>query len=213
MTVMHQLHCRRGNPIESWTCPLASNWSRSSSSPPTAQHCRQPFIRYPKRLTPGSRTRAPQSRRPDRHHRGALVTTLLALEDVSVKYVAGTQPAVSGIDLRVDAVRTGAARGPSGCGKSTLMRVINGLVRMPTVPSQRHCHRRRRECERTCIREISETIGTCSESGQTGVGHAVLADLAFGLETGGTPPTRSSPASMRGRDARHRRRPAGGEHA
>jgi len=118
------------------------------------------------------------------------VTALLALEDVGVKYMAGTQPAVSGIDLRVDEGELVLLAGPSGCGKSTLMRVINGLVP--------HAYRADvtgtvtiagRDAKELGIRDISDTIGTLLQNpAKQVVGHSVLADIAFGLENRGTPP-------------------------
>lgn len=118
------------------------------------------------------------------------MTALLALEDVGVKYMAGTQPAVSGIDLRVDEGELVLLAGPSGCGKSTLMRVINGLVP--------HAYRADvtgtvtiagRDAKELGIRDISDTIGTLLQNpAKQVVGHSVLADIAFGLENRGTPP-------------------------
>lgn len=117
------------------------------------------------------------------------MTTLLALEDVGVEYLAGTQPAVSGINLHVDAGELVLLAGPSGCGKSTLMRVVNGLVP--------HAYRAAvtgtvtiagRDTKELGIREISETVGTLLQNPvKQVVGHSVLSDIAFGLENRGTP--------------------------
>jgi energy-coupling factor transporter ATP-binding protein EcfA2 len=118
------------------------------------------------------------------------VTALLSMEGVGVEYLAGTQPAVSGIDLSLDDGELVLLAGPSGCGKSTLMRVINGLVP--------HAYRADvtgtvtivgRDAKELGIREISETVGTLLQNPvKQVVGHSVLADIAFGLENRGTPP-------------------------
>jgi energy-coupling factor transport system ATP-binding protein len=115
------------------------------------------------------------------------MTALLTLEDVSVKYLTGAQPAVTGIDLRVDTGELVLLAGPSGCGKSTLMRVINGLVP--------HAYRADvsgkitvagRDAKDLRIRDISETVGTLLQNpAKQVVGHSVLADIAFGLENRG----------------------------
>lgn len=115
------------------------------------------------------------------------MTALLTLEGVSVKYLTGTQPAVSGIDLRVDTGELALLAGPSGCGKSTLMRVINGLVP--------HAYRADvsgtitvagKDAKDLRIRDISETVGTLLQNpAKQVVGHSVQADIAFGLENRG----------------------------
>ncbi|WP_328353595.1 ATP-binding cassette domain-containing protein [Mycobacterium sp. NBC_00419] len=117
------------------------------------------------------------------------MTPLLELNRVSVTYAAGSQPAVTDIDLRVDEGELVLLAGPSGCGKSTVMRVINGLVP--------HAYRAAvsgsvtlagRDAKQLKIKDISESVGTLLQNpGRQVVGQTVLADLAFGLENRGRP--------------------------
>lgn len=54
---------------------------------------------------------------------------VLALRDVTFTYPAASNPAVAGIDLRVEAGQCLALLGPNGAGKTTLVRTITGLAR------------------------------------------------------------------------------------
>ncbi|HYW87598.1 MAG TPA: ATP-binding cassette domain-containing protein, partial [Chloroflexota bacterium] len=54
------------------------------------------------------------------------VTTLLALEDVYVRY--GGVQALRGVSLTVHAGEIVALLGPNGSGKTTTLRAISGLV-------------------------------------------------------------------------------------
>jgi energy-coupling factor transporter ATP-binding protein EcfA2 len=115
------------------------------------------------------------------------MTALVTLENVSVKYLAGSQPALTDISLHVDPGELLLLAGPSGCGKSTVMRVINGLVPRAyradvtgVVTVGGH------DTKTQSIKQISETVGTLlQDPAKQVVGHSVLADIAFGLENRG----------------------------
>ncbi len=53
---------------------------------------------------------------------------ILALHDLSYRYAGGETPAVSGIDLEVEAGELVLVTGPTGCGKSTLLRLASGMA-------------------------------------------------------------------------------------
>ena len=54
---------------------------------------------------------------------------LIQLRNVTKRYDRGSQPALDGIDLEIEAGRITAIMGPSGGGKSTLLNMIGGLDR------------------------------------------------------------------------------------
>ena len=57
------------------------------------------------------------------------MTALIELDDVTRTYDHAGRPALSRVDLAIEAGRITAVMGPSGCGKSTLLNLIGGLDR------------------------------------------------------------------------------------
>ena len=53
---------------------------------------------------------------------------ILALQDLSYRYAGGEAPAVSGLNLQVEAGELVLVTGPTGCGKSTLLRLASGMA-------------------------------------------------------------------------------------
>jgi energy-coupling factor transport system ATP-binding protein len=117
------------------------------------------------------------------------VSRALAAHGLSFQYAAGNEPALRGVDLRLDPGEMVLVAGPSGCGKSTLLKCLNGLI----PHSYRGVLSGYVELfgERTdgmSLQRISAQMGTVlQDPDKQLVAATVRADVAFGLENRGLP--------------------------
>ncbi|MBO0983282.1 ABC transporter ATP-binding protein [Rathayibacter sp. SD072] len=119
------------------------------------------------------------------------MSELLRLEGVGVTYRSATVPALVDASFSVSSGEVVLIAGPSGCGKSTLLRVLNGLVpRSYRAEVTGRIEVEGRDAAPLALRDISEVVGTLlQDPAKQVVGHSVLAEIAFGLENRGTPPS------------------------
>ena len=114
---------------------------------------------------------------------------LLEIEGLIFRYRRATEPAISDVDLSLDAGEVLLVAGPSGCGKSTLIRAINGLI-PHAYPGDLSGTVRVDGAltTETRLRDLGRSVGTLlQDPAKQIVGATVEAELAFGPENLGVP--------------------------
>jgi energy-coupling factor transporter ATP-binding protein EcfA2 len=119
---------------------------------------------------------------------------LARVERLSFSYPEG-EPALRDVSLELDPGEVVALLGPSGCGKSTLLRALAGLV--PHFHGGRFAGRVEvagLDTRRTRPADLAGTVATLFQDPEDQVVFTrVAAEVAFGLENVGTPPTQIGP--------------------
>jgi len=115
--------------------------------------------------------------------------TLISLKNVVYDFPHGgadTLPALSGVNLSIDAGQYVALVGANGSGKSTLARLLNGLI----VPTEGAVEIDGLSAsEPANLNRIRETVGMVFQNPDSQIVAATVADdIAFGMENLGVPP-------------------------
>lgn len=111
---------------------------------------------------------------------------MIRLSSVGLTYGSSAKPALSGIDLTIEAGESVAIVGPSGSGKTSLLRLMNGLI-VPT--SGEVAVDGLSTSDETNVWEVRRRVGLIFQNPDNQlVSTTVERELAFGMENLGLPP-------------------------
>jgi len=110
--------------------------------------------------------------------------------DLTITYDGAAEPALSGVDLRVEESELVLVAGATGSGKSTLLRTVNGLVpRFTGGHLVGEVVVDGRQVRDTTPRELADTVGFVGQDpAATFVTDVVEEELAYGMEQLGLAP-------------------------
>ncbi|MGV1009885.1 MAG: ABC transporter ATP-binding protein [Dermatophilaceae bacterium] len=115
---------------------------------------------------------------------------MIRLQDVGVTYDGSSRPAMQGVTLTVEEGELVLVVGPTGSGKSTLLRCLNGLVPHfsgGTLSGSVRVDGRSTRTHRP--RDLADLVGFVVQDPRASfVTDTVEDELAYGMETLGTPP-------------------------
>lgn len=109
---------------------------------------------------------------------------MVTLEDVSFQYRHGTQPALTGVNLRIEAGEAIGIVGPNGCGKTTLCLTMNGLIPHAVRGSLTgHVGINDKDTRTTPVHALAQHVGIVLQNPESQFfGESVEEELAFGPE-------------------------------
>jgi energy-coupling factor transport system ATP-binding protein len=112
---------------------------------------------------------------------------LIRFSGVGLTYGSSTEPALSGVDLTIEAGESVAVVGPSGSGKTSLLRLMNALL-IPTVGSVTVDGLS--TSDDSNVWDVRRRVGLIFQNPDNQlVSTTVERELAFGMENLGLPPS------------------------